>query len=37
VLHELVVQEASLEEAFIELTQDAVEYRSNAGDIGRVA
>jgi ABC-2 type transport system ATP-binding protein len=27
-LHELVAQQASLEEAFMELTQDAVEYQS---------
>jgi ABC-2 type transport system ATP-binding protein len=37
VLHELVAQEASLEEAFMELTRDAVDYRVHAPDTGEVA
>jgi ABC-2 type transport system ATP-binding protein len=31
VLHELSPQEASLEEAFMELTRDAVEYHAGTG------
>jgi ABC-2 type transport system ATP-binding protein len=31
-LHELTPQRASLEDAFMELTSDAVEYRSHNGD-----
>ena len=37
VLHELSPQEASLEEAYMELTHDSVEYRSAAGDPTPVA
>jgi ABC-2 type transport system ATP-binding protein len=33
-LHELTPQRASLEDAFMELTSDAVEYRSHDGDHG---
>ncbi|WP_436847906.1 hypothetical protein [Streptomyces coeruleorubidus] len=32
VLHELFVQEASLEEAFMELTRDAVEYHATTAE-----
>jgi ABC-2 type transport system ATP-binding protein len=31
VLHELSPREASLEEAFMELTEDSAEFRSGAG------
>jgi ABC-2 type transport system ATP-binding protein len=34
VLHELALQEASLEEAFMELTHDAVEYHANTEPAG---
>jgi ABC-2 type transport system ATP-binding protein len=34
-LHELVAQQASLEEAFMELTQDAVEFRELVGGTAR--
>jgi len=37
VLHELVAQEASLEEAFMELTKGAVDYRPHQGNAGQVA
>jgi ABC-2 type transport system ATP-binding protein len=37
VLHELVAQEASLEEAFMELTRDVVDYKVHATDAGEVA
>ena len=33
VLHELSPQEASLEEAFMELTRDAVEYHATTGEL----
>ena len=34
VLHELTPVQASLEEAFMELTKDSVEYRANVGASG---
>jgi ABC-2 type transport system ATP-binding protein len=34
-IHELSAQQASLEEAFMQLTADAVEYRSQSGDEDR--
>jgi ABC-2 type transport system ATP-binding protein len=36
-LHELSVQKPSLEEAFMELTKDAVEYRTSSATAGKVA
>jgi ABC-2 type transport system ATP-binding protein len=36
-LHELVAQEASLEEAFMELTRDAVDFEAHAVGAGEVA
>ena len=35
-LHELVAQQASLEEAFMDLTRDAVQYRRHATPTGKV-
>jgi ABC-2 type transport system ATP-binding protein len=37
VLHELVAQEASLEEAFMELTRSAVDFKTHPADAGEVA
>jgi ABC-2 type transport system ATP-binding protein len=37
VLHELSPQDASLEEAYLDLTRDSVEYRADAPTIGKVA
>ena len=37
VLHELSPQDASLEEAYLDLTRDSVEYRAGAPTIGKVA
>jgi ABC-2 type transport system ATP-binding protein len=37
VLHELVAQEASLEEAFMELTRETVDFKAHAADTGEVA
>jgi len=34
VLHELTPQRASLEEAFMEMTRDSVEYHASSGDSG---
>jgi ABC-2 type transport system ATP-binding protein len=36
-LHELTPQSVSLEEAFMELTRDAVEYHSGPADTARKA
>lgn len=35
-LHELVAQQASLEEAFMDLTRDAVDYRRHATHTGTI-
>ena len=37
VLHELVARQASLEEAFMDLTRDAVAYRPHPAGPGRTA
>ena len=36
-LHELTPQQASLEEAFMELTRDDVEFRANVGELEEAA
>ncbi|MDQ1496668.1 MAG: type transport system ATP-binding protein, partial [Actinomycetota bacterium] len=37
VLHELSPQDASLEEAYLDLTRDSVEYQAAVPPIGKVA